>query len=318
APALRCNAWSWVVTLRYLLYKVKHFGDGRVIAASGAQIWRTSDARLSYGTFCRPAASSDTGRHVHRAQPAENPGLHPSRDCAILHATRLSRMVRVCGGFCGIGSGRAPHSRHSDPVGFACDHSDPDRRGQRSLAEWPGIFHARRGLGISGVLGSRDGGPGLARRGRVCFEALGRDPGRPSSLKQEVSKVPQRLSPICVSQGAPTLVLEDHPARHFLATLGKEIGRPEAILCVSAHWETAEPTVSTAERPETIHDFYGFPEQLYRLRYPAPGAPDLARRAAGLLRGAGFTCNEDPARGLDHGAWSPLILIYPEADIPVT
>ena len=130
--------------------------------------------------------------------------------------------------------------------------------------------------------------------------------------------MPQRLSPIFVSHGAPTLVLEDHPARHFLATLGKEIGRPEAILCVSAHWETAEPTVSTAERPETIHDFYGFPEQLYRLRYPAPGAPDLARRAAGLLRGAGFTCHEDPTRGLDHGAWSPLILIYPEADIPVT
>jgi 4,5-DOPA dioxygenase extradiol len=128
----------------------------------------------------------------------------------------------------------------------------------------------------------------------------------------------QRFSPIFVSHGAPTLVLEDHPARHFLAQLGKEIGRPEAILCVSAHWETAEPTISTAERPETIHDFFGFPEQLYRLRYPAPGAPDLARRAAALLRSAGFICNEDPTRGLDHGAWSPLILIYPEADIPVT
>ncbi len=129
--------------------------------------------------------------------------------------------------------------------------------------------------------------------------------------------MPQRMPPAFVSHGAPTLILEDHPARHFLARLGGELGRPKAILCVSAHWESAEPMVSTAERPETIHDFYGFPEELYRLSYPAPGAPDLARRAAGLLRRAGFSCHEDPARGLDHGAWSPLILIYPEADIPV-
>jgi 4,5-DOPA dioxygenase extradiol len=130
--------------------------------------------------------------------------------------------------------------------------------------------------------------------------------------------VTQRIPPVFVSHGAPTLVLEDLPARHFLAKLGEELPRPKAILCVSAHWETDQTTVSTAERPETIHDFYGFPEQLYRMRYPAPGAPDLAREAAGLLRQAGFVCTEDPQRGLDHGAWSPLILIYPDADVPVT
>ena len=127
----------------------------------------------------------------------------------------------------------------------------------------------------------------------------------------------QRISPVFVSHGAPTLVLEDHPARHFLARLGHDLPRPKGILCVSAHWETEEPMVSTAERPETIHDFYGFPEQLYQLRYPAPGAPDLARRAAGLLRAAGLPCGEDASRGLDHGAWSPLLHMYPEADIPV-
>jgi 4,5-DOPA dioxygenase extradiol len=130
--------------------------------------------------------------------------------------------------------------------------------------------------------------------------------------------VTQRIPPVFVSHGAPTLVLEDLPARDFLTGLGRDLPRPKAILCVSAHWETADPAVSTAERPETIHDFYGFPQELYRLRYPAPGAPELAREAAALLRKAGFVCGEDPNRGLDHGAWSPLILVYPEADIPVT
>ena len=123
---------------------------------------------------------------------------------------------------------------------------------------------------------------------------------------------------VLVSHGAPTLILERAPARDFLAGLGATLGRPEAILCVSAHWETAEPAVSTAERPGTIHDFYGFPEALYRLHYPAPGASALARRAAGLLAGAGLGCALDPDRGLDHGAWAPLMLAYPDARVPTT
>lgn len=120
-----------------------------------------------------------------------------------------------------------------------------------------------------------------------------------------------------VSHGAPTLIQEDVPARDFLKQLGEDIGRPSAVLAVSAHWETTAPTVATTERPETIHDFHGFPESLYRLSYPAPGAPALARRAAALLRQGGFTASEDPSRGLDHGAWVPLMLMYPDADIPV-
>ena len=126
-----------------------------------------------------------------------------------------------------------------------------------------------------------------------------------------------RHSPIFVSHGAPTLVLEEHAARRFLMELGRMIPRPEAILAVSAHWETEKPTVSLAERPETIHDFYGFPAELYRIRYPAPGAPEMARRAAELLIKAGLSPETDPNRGLDHGAWAPLALAYPEADIPV-
>jgi 4,5-DOPA dioxygenase extradiol len=132
-----------------------------------------------------------------------------------------------------------------------------------------------------------------------------------------------RATPVLfMSHGSPMLVFEEIPARDFLAGLGRRIdeshGRPAAILCVSAHWDTDEPAVSGAARPETIHDFHGFPRELYRLGYPAPGAPALAERVSGLVRGAGLACSVDPARGLDHGAWNPLMLLYPDADIPVT
>jgi len=126
------------------------------------------------------------------------------------------------------------------------------------------------------------------------------------------------LPTLFVSHGPPTLIIERCPASDYLRRLGAEIDRPRAILCVSAHWLTSEPAVSLAARPETIHDFHGFPEALYRLRYPVPGAPDLARRAAALLGDAGIACARDPARGLDHGAWAPLMMAYPDADIPVT
>jgi 4,5-DOPA dioxygenase extradiol len=121
-----------------------------------------------------------------------------------------------------------------------------------------------------------------------------------------------------LSHGAPTLPLEDSPARHFIAALAAELPQPRAVLAISAHWETQRPAVSTAERPGTIHDFSGFPEALYRLRYPAPGAPQLAGRVAALLFDRGMQVDIDPERGLDHGAWTPLILMYPQADIPVT
>ncbi|MGH6933901.1 MAG: DODA-type extradiol aromatic ring-opening family dioxygenase [Dongiaceae bacterium] len=126
------------------------------------------------------------------------------------------------------------------------------------------------------------------------------------------------LPSVFVSHGAPTLVFEDNPARQFMAGLGAMLGAAKSILCVSAHWDTPGPMVSGVVAPETIHDFHGFPAELYRLRYPAPGAPDLARRAAKLLDGAGIGCAVDGARGLDHGAWNPMMLIYPTADLPVT
>lgn len=126
------------------------------------------------------------------------------------------------------------------------------------------------------------------------------------------------LPTLFVSHGAPTLIEEADPARDFLTRAASDFARPNAILVVSAHWETTAPTLASAASPPTIHDFYGFPESLYRLRYSAPGAPDLAARARSLLGDAGFAASLDDGRGLDHGAWVPLMLMYPKADIPVT
>jgi 4,5-DOPA dioxygenase extradiol len=126
----------------------------------------------------------------------------------------------------------------------------------------------------------------------------------------------KRLPTIYVTHGAPTLIVDDCPARDFLRGLGRRLPRPEAVLCVSAHWEQPRAVVSAAPKPETIHDLAGFPSVLYEQRYDGPGAPGIAGRAAGLLHKAGISCVVDPLRGLDHGAWVPLKLMYPEADVP--
>jgi 4,5-DOPA dioxygenase extradiol len=125
------------------------------------------------------------------------------------------------------------------------------------------------------------------------------------------------LPSLFISHGAPTLPLDDCPARDFLKGLGKTLPRPRAVLCVSAHWETARPAVNAPAVNDTIHDFGGFPDALYRMRYPAPGASDLADRTRTALMAEGLPLDVDSARGLDHGAWVPLMLMYPEADIPV-
>jgi len=93
--------------------------------------------------------------------------------------------------------------------------------------------------------------------------------------------------------------------------------RPDAILVISAHWEEAEFTVTTSPRPPLLFDYYGFPEHTYRLRYDAPGSPDLAKEMRDLLAKAGIVSREDATRGLDHGVFIPFLLIYPDADIPV-
>jgi 4,5-DOPA dioxygenase extradiol len=122
---------------------------------------------------------------------------------------------------------------------------------------------------------------------------------------------------VFISHGSPMHALEPGAAGKAWKALGRRLGKPRAILIASAHWETSLPMLTGAERPQTIHDFSNFPEPLYRLRYPAPGAPGIARRAQGLLRDAGIGASIDGTRGLDHGAWAPLLYAYPEADVPV-
>lgn len=125
------------------------------------------------------------------------------------------------------------------------------------------------------------------------------------------------LPSVFISHGSPMHALEPGPAGEAWAALGRRLPRPKAVLIASAHWETNLPMLTGNAKPETIHDFFGFPEPLYQLRYPAPGAPELAQRAQALLKAAGFTAAIDGCRGLDHGAWAPLLYVYPDADIPV-
>lgn len=124
---------------------------------------------------------------------------------------------------------------------------------------------------------------------------------------------------VFVSHGAPDIVLQqDSPTLACWQQLGKSLPRPKAILVLSAHWTSTNPTLSTVAKPATIHDFGGFPNRLYRLQYPAHGVPELAAQVQACLSNAGIPLRIDNQRGLDHGAWIPLMIMYPDADIPVT
>lgn len=125
------------------------------------------------------------------------------------------------------------------------------------------------------------------------------------------------LPSLYISHGSPMTALQPGQVGERLAELAQAMPRPRAILIASAHWLARQPTVGGALRPETVHDFYGFPRELFEVRYPAPGEPALAARAVELLDRAGLPTMLDPRQGLDHGAWVPLRLLYPKADIPV-
>ncbi len=118
-----------------------------------------------------------------------------------------------------------------------------------------------------------------------------------------------------VGHGAPMNAVEDNAHARAWQVLGETLPRPRAILCVSAHWVEHGIAITASDRPETVHDFYGFPPEYYRLAYPAPGDSGLVARTSELL--APDQVRRDPLRGLDHGTWSVLMRMYPAADIPV-
>ncbi len=125
-----------------------------------------------------------------------------------------------------------------------------------------------------------------------------------------------RLPSIFVSHGAPTLALRPREIGPALRQVALALPAPSAILVVSPHWTSARPIVSAAPQMSTIHDFGPFDPALFDLRYEPPGAPAVARRVAGRLSAAGRATRIDEHRGLDHGAWVPLRLMYPHADVP--
>lgn len=128
---------------------------------------------------------------------------------------------------------------------------------------------------------------------------------------------PVETPALFVPHGAPTFALQPGAAGAALERLAQRLPPPRAIVAVSAHWTTAVPTVGTATQLETIHDFSGFPAELYEIRYPATGCPEAAREVAAALEAAAMPVSLDTQRGLDHGAWVPLRLMFPEADVPV-
>jgi 4,5-DOPA dioxygenase extradiol len=124
-----------------------------------------------------------------------------------------------------------------------------------------------------------------------------------------------KMPALFIGHGSPMNAIEDNEFSRTWIELGKKLPKPKGILCISAHWETRGANVTGMLKPRTIHDFYGFPPELNAKSYPAPGSPDLAKRVSNIITSAEVKL--DSTWGLDHGTWSVLCRMYPEADIPV-
>jgi 4,5-DOPA dioxygenase extradiol len=158
-------------------------------------------------------------------------------------------------------------------------------------------------------------GRSKAKERMVMAEAL--------SSEELVAKEPstegangRRMPAVYLSHGAPPLA-DDELWTGELADWAADLPKPEAILVVSAHWEDAPLALGSVETIPLVYDFWGFPERYYQVQYAAPGAPELAKSVRGLLRSAGTPVQDVPDRGLDHGAYVPLVEMYPDADVPV-
>ncbi len=138
----------------------------------------------------------------------------------------------------------------------------------------------------------------------------------PVSTAGEGSAAVERMPVLYLSHGAPPLA-DDATWTSELKSWSADLPRPASILVVSAHWESAPLTLSATETVPLTYDFWGFPQRFYDVTYQAPGAPELARDVRGLLSKPGSEVHQDPRRGLDHGAYVPLVEMFPEADVPV-
>lgn len=125
------------------------------------------------------------------------------------------------------------------------------------------------------------------------------------------------LPSLFISHGSPSMMLSENEARDSIRQLGEHFQTPKAIVIISAHWIDDPVSITDADDLSTIHDFGGFARELYEMEYPAKGDRKLSQRIAELLQQQGIMARLDPARGLDHGAWIPLMIMYPKAEIPV-
>lgn len=146
---------------------------------------------------------------------------------------------------------------------------------------------------------------------------IGSAPQKLNALSEMAGKfgATEKMPALFLGHGNPMNAIDDNIFTQGFEAVGRDLPRPKAVLCISAHWETRGSFVTAMERPRTIHDFGGFPKALYDVQYPAPGSPALAKETQEIVRSAHIGLSDD--WGLDHGSWTVLKFLFPKADVPV-